>query len=206
MRLVIISDTHCMHEDLVLPAGDVLIHCGDFCNGRNVDDADVSRTDDWFSRQCFEHILCVGGNHDFAAEERQRKNTTVFKHALLLHDESVCIQGVTCHGAPWLPDLEGWAYYQPDDRRRAKWDLIPNDTSVLITHTPPYGILDRPRTGQSVGCSSLRVAVERLSLRLHCFGHVHSSYGQTCEGPVTFINAALAAGEALERAPFVVDL
>jgi predicted phosphodiesterase len=34
MRLVLISDTHMVHDTLDIPAGDVLIHAGDFtCHG-----------------------------------------------------------------------------------------------------------------------------------------------------------------------------
>lgn len=67
MQIVIVSDTHKKHEQLGVLAGDVLIHCGDFCDGFNVNDSDVDDLDDWFGRQQFELILCIGGNHDFAA-------------------------------------------------------------------------------------------------------------------------------------------
>ena len=30
VRVVVISDTHTSHRQLVLPDGDILIHCGDF--------------------------------------------------------------------------------------------------------------------------------------------------------------------------------
>ena len=41
MRLVIISDTHTMHEELGSLSGDVLIHCGDFCDGFHVHEDDL---------------------------------------------------------------------------------------------------------------------------------------------------------------------
>ena len=61
MRIVIISDTHGKQDDLGTLEGDVLIHCGDACNGFERDPADADRLDAWFGRQQFDVILCTGG-------------------------------------------------------------------------------------------------------------------------------------------------
>jgi Icc-related predicted phosphoesterase len=85
---------------------------------------------------------------------------------------------------------------------------IPSETDVLITHGPPYGILDRipGRTGNS-GCRELLKAVERIKPRIHVFGHIHAGYG-IHQGPdTTFVNAALlgADGDIANR-PIVLSL
>jgi len=67
MQLVVISDTHGKHEELGSLEGDVLVHCGDFCDGFRRDPRDLERVDAWFASQRFELVLCVAGNHDFAA-------------------------------------------------------------------------------------------------------------------------------------------
>lgn len=46
----------------------------------------------------------------------------------------------------------------------------------MMTHGPPKGILDECPRG-SVGCKSLRQALGRARLRMHCFGHIHESSG-----------------------------
>ena len=47
---------------------------------------------------------------------------------------------------------------------------------VMITHGPPAGILDTTAHGD-VGCDHLLRAVGRTKPKLHCFGHIHESWG-----------------------------
>lgn len=67
-----------------------------------------------------------------------------------------------------------WAFqYLPADDHT--W-AIEDNTDIVITHSPPHGVLDytnRKRTGSA----SLFAAVARARSRLHCFGHVHSAWG-----------------------------
>lgn len=46
-----------------------------------------------------------------------------------------------------------------------------------MTREPPKYILDTTSDGRSVGCEHLRRAVEKVKPKLHCFGHIHKSYG-----------------------------
>ena len=131
----------------------------------------------------------------------------VFENAIYLEDESYEFKGFKFHGSPWLPDLDGWAYFLDDEERQEKWDLIPSDTDVLITHAPPFGILDRPRSGNNIGCSHLRARLEDLSLRIHCFGHVHASRGDWDEMQITFYNATVVDSNFnVCPPPIIVDL
>lgn len=59
MRLLVISDTHSMHGDILgdVPAGDVLIHGGDFC-GQN-SKVSVGAFLEWFSAQPHEHKVFI---------------------------------------------------------------------------------------------------------------------------------------------------
>ena len=47
----------------------------------------------------------------------------------------------------------------------------------MLTHGPPLNILDTTMDRLNVGCKHLLRAVERVKPRLHCFGHIHESYG-----------------------------
>jgi len=62
------------------------------------------------------------------------------------------------------------------DLRRV-WDKIPDETDVLITHGPPYGVMDKTVEGVHAGCEELTKAIERVQPHLHCFSHIHESYG-----------------------------
>jgi predicted phosphodiesterase len=191
MRIVDVGDTHGKHDELGILEGDVLIHCGDFCDGFRKSPSDVDGIDAWFARQQFECILCIGGNHDFAAAERLRLGLPVFRNAVWLQDTSHVYRGVTFYGAPWLPHLQGWAFYMTPGELQEKWSMIPDGTDVLITHTPPFGILDRPRSGNvSCGCPDLLKQLEVVRPRYHVFGHIHASAGIYEGEHTTFVNAA----------------
>ncbi len=198
MRIVIISDTHGLHEDLGDLSGDLLIHCGDF--------EDAVEIDAWFSRQPFDQIVAVGGNHDHGAAESSRENVRVFYNAVYLEDAILQHQGLNLYGSPWIGDLEGAAFALDGDEIHSAWDAIPDDTDVLITHVPPFGILDQARNGENWGCRLLRDRVETLNLRWHCFGHVHASYGQCDHMGITFYNASNLSGGEIRNPPIVIDL
>jgi len=60
---------------------------------------------------------------------------------------------------------------------------IPSDTEILLTHTPPYEVLDKTRRGKNAGCGVLAARLEQLhACRLHVFGHIHEAHGARIEG------------------------
>jgi Icc-related predicted phosphoesterase len=191
VKLVVISDTHELHEALGVLEGDILIHCGDSAYGFNRSDAQVDRLDDWFGRQHFERILVIGGNHDFELQKRVETNERLFRNADYLQDKAFQFRGINFYGAPWIPELSGWAFHLPADELCNRWDLIPDNTDVLITHTPPANILDRNSRGKACGCPNLRKRVIDLKPRVHCFGHVHASGGTIELKDTKYINASL---------------
>lgn len=62
MKFVVISDTHLLHDLLIIPNGDVLIHCGDFTNlGLS---AEVEMFFQFLVDKCdskFEHVIMIVG-------------------------------------------------------------------------------------------------------------------------------------------------
>ncbi len=192
MKVKLISDTHGQAQSLGKLSGDVLIHCGDMFNLFKTSDAAIQRMDDWFGQQDFDLILCVGGNHDLEIEKKLRSNAQPFKNATFLHGASHEHQGIKFYGAPWVPDLRGQAFYRTDAELKEEWKAIPKDTDVLITHTPPLGVLDKSSQGMILGCKHLVKTVRKIKPKLHCFGHVHASSGMLEGKHTTFINAAVA--------------
>ena len=68
LRIVVISDTHEQHDQMLLPEGDVLICAGDISfNGRADTIAAFNR---WFAAQPHRHKILIAGNHDFLFEEK----------------------------------------------------------------------------------------------------------------------------------------
>lgn len=207
MQISIISDTHSSHETLGTLGGDVLIHCGDMFNLFSPDFDEIERIDNWFGRQDFDLILCTGGNHDLALQRRLKAAESPFRNAVYLQDRSYVHKGITFYGAPWTPELRGQAFFKDDAELGEKWSRIPADTEVLITHTPPAGVLDVSSRGLQLGCEHLADALKRVSPRLHCFGHVHASSGVREVDGTLFVNASSVNSQfELVRAPYEVVL
>jgi len=190
MKIVIISDTHGGHEELGPLCGDVLIHCGDVENLFKSDDRAIEKIDDWFGRQQFDHILCIGGNHDLALENRVDEGAQPFQNAVFLHETELVINGVKFYGSSWVPDLRNHAFYADELALEEAWSNIPDDVDVLITHTPPAGVLDVSSRGDALGCRRLSRRLKKLKPVLHCFGHVHASAGSRVSGTTTYVNAS----------------
>ena len=90
---------------------------------------------------------------------------------------------------------------------QSKWEKIPSDTDVLITHGPPLGRGDTTH-GKHVGCVSLLKDVQsRVKPRLHVFGHIHEGRGVSYDGTTLYINASNVSHNYTRHHPsIVVDL
>jgi hypothetical protein len=85
------------------------------------------------------------------------------------------------YGSPWQPKHCNMAYNLNRGNQLAeKWQKIPSDCNILITHCPPYGILDECVSGKRVGCEALRRFHDEALIcpRLHVFGHIHEQHGE----------------------------
>ena len=185
MKIIIISDTHGHHRKLNLPAGDVLVHCGDVC-GQTTEES-VRDFALWFDQLPYKHKLCIAGNHD------KHMNASWFKKSVYLQDDGVEINGCYFYGSPWTPTFFDWYWMKDRGSDIAeRWSLIPEHTDVLITHGPPsnVGTLSTTVRGADVGCSDLQKAIERVKPTLNCFGHIHEGYGISRAAGVDYINAS----------------
>lgn len=207
MKIVVTSDTHGGHEALGCLSGDVLIHCGDVENIFAPDFGALEAIDHWFGYQDFERIFLVGGNHDRQLQERAASQSHPLRNAVYLEDCAVEFGGLTFYGAPWVPDLGGMAYYADDVALARAWAEIPSEIDVLITHTPPAGVLDRSSRGMALGCPHLARRLTQISPALHCFGHVHAAAGSVEIGGTTYVNAsAVNSHYEIVNRPFVFEL
>ena len=181
-----ISDTHGNRPSL--PEGDVLVHCGDLTHFGSF--RELREQVGWLQSLDFAHIVFVGGNHDVALgnlaakglEDQARK--LLFGRIHYLRDSGVTIDGVRFWGSPWIPPYAG-EFNLPENELREKFELIPPETDVLVTHGPPAGVRDG-----GTGSTSLAAAVRRVRPRIHCFGHVHDHRGEATTDETRFFNCA----------------
>lgn len=192
MKFVAISDTHCRHNNIRLPKGDVLLHAGDICyKGNKEEVVDFLR---WFDKQDYRYKIFIAGNHDFYFEKaRQSEIEKLIPETITyLNDSGVTIEGVNVWGSPVTPWFYNWAF----NRHRGEailehWNLIPGDTNVLITHGPVLGIHDRVINGQHVGCRDLLEKIKTIKPKFHICGHIHEAYGVAQKSGTKFINACI---------------
>lgn len=213
MKLVIISDTHTLHDQIELPEGDLLIHCGDFCSRGSV--RELIQFNQWLMKQApkFKHgILISPGNHDICIEEDPGMAKAVLSAAKLLIHEQIEIEGIKFWLSPFQPEFHDWSYNVLRGPEIAKkWAQIPEDTRVLVTHGPPYGILDQAypeANSEFLGCEELLKRVKQLpNLTHHFFGHIHGSFGQNLINNITFANASqLNERYEVTNKPLVFDI
>jgi len=124
----------------------------------------------------------------------------------VLNDRSAVIDGLNIYGSPWTLEYKTWAFMKPPgEKMREVWSMIPENTDILITHGPPYGIMDTNEDGVHCGCEELLKAVQRIKPKLHVFGHIHESYGIEKQDGTTFVNAAVYEGYKKVKDPIVID-
>jgi Icc-related predicted phosphoesterase len=109
-----------------------------------------------------------------------------------LFDNDVTIDGIKFYGSPWQPEFHDWAFNLPrGEELAAKWEKIPDDVDILITHSPAYGILDYAPIGGHVGCEELYRKIAEVKPKIHVCGHIHDGYGQKTMGGIEFLNASV---------------
>jgi Icc-related predicted phosphoesterase len=206
VRLVMLSDTHGFHREVDVPSGDILIHAGDFTLFSKSLKA-IEDFNDWLGELPHQYRVVVPGNHEFFLEADSERRS-LSSHASVLINEGIDIDGLRIWGSPVTP-LYGGAFglISPEDRKRL-YARIPEDTDILITHGPPYGILGvAPGSSIHAGCTELLDAVLRIRPRLHVFGHIYGAGGIYTTEHRTFVNAALPGVDAeIERAPIMLDI
>ena len=191
MRFVAISDTHGKHQ-FDLPPGDVILHAGDV-SSRGLK-TEIERFLDWFSNLDYAYKIFIAGNHDFFFENAPQSEIQALipENLIYLNDSGVEIEGIKIWGSPIQPWFYDWAFNrQRGPAIQKHWDLIPEDSDIVITHGPVFGIHDRIVSGTLVGCEDLLPVIQRIAPKVHLCGHIHEAYGTVQVGETLYINASI---------------
>jgi len=212
MRIVSISD---LHGNLInIPKCDCLLISGDLVptnciNGRDADRWLNSKFYDWLSyiKEDGIDIFGVAGNHDFTFQDRPEMIRPDMPWTYL-EDSGVVYKGYNIWGTPWQPTFGGWAFNLDEWQLAEKWKLIPEDTHILLSHGPPWGIADRCGN-KHVGSNSLRQTVEALTkLTVISCGHIHHERGvYKLNNGASVLSSSLVNGQyILTNKPLVIDI
>jgi hypothetical protein len=102
---------------------------------------------------------------------------------------------IRIYGLPHTPEFYSWAFNLPKNgiQLAGKWEAIPNNTDILVTHGPAFGTLDtvvgRPWDG--LGCELLAERIAIVKPKIHVCGHIHSGYGYEFKDNTHFFNASV---------------
>jgi len=205
MRIVHISDTHNQHKNIEIPDGDILIHSGDATIAGTA--VEVQNFNLWLGTLPHRHKIFVPGNHDFLFERDLNQAISLLTNATLLIDQEIKIEGLRIYGTPWVPQFGFWAFMRKDMHLDQTFEKIPDDLDILISHGPPFGILDNGGFGFS-GSMTLMKAVYRAQPEFHLFGHIHEGYGKHEDSQTSYFNSALCHSSLFKitKEPRVLDL
>lgn len=233
LRFVCISDTHAAIEKNPLdfvPDGDVLLHAGDITKVGQPNE--IKKFNEYLGKLPHKHKIVIAGNHDltfdrsmdqqlsrwhvklekvkaFLSEHNVEEVKDLLTNCVYLEDAMVTLYGVNIYGSPWQPEFGDWGFNLPRGKPLLeKWDLIPEETDVLITHGPPVGHGDACFDGNRAGCVELLNTIQkRVKPKYHIFGHIHEGYGVTSDGFTTYINASTCTLRYIpSNPPIVFDL
>ena len=206
MKLVFISDTHTKLPDNI-PDGDLLIHSGDYgflpkkffveqkeehleAMWKELDEFNESLMS---IKSKFREILYIPGNHDFIFQIAPEDAAQRLFCATTLNNKEWVFNNLHFYGTAAQPIYKDWAFNFPENELRQYFSQIPKNCEILITHTPPYGILDKAVLPfeNHAGCQVLLESLKELThLKIHAFGHIHEEYGVLNKDNITFVNAS----------------
>lgn len=176
MKITMISDLHGHYP--YLPGGDLLIVAGDL-TARDLE-SEVALFDYWLHEQKYAAKIVIAGNHDNVLHQKRLK----LQFGTYLEDSGCSFNGFKIWGSPWTKTFPGMNPHckaftcDTEEELEEKFSLIPDDTDILISHGPPYGLLDKTTKKKFVGSRSLFSLINKLkSPKLIVWGHIHEAYG-----------------------------
>ncbi len=195
MRFSLTSDLHGQLPPLIdIPQCDYLIIAGDIMPDHYNPTSGLTRREQqrqWYdekflpwvnslftSKTVLRRVLLTWGNHDFGAE----KGPLVTPHCdvSILHDSSFTTpEDIKIYGIPYVTNLSGWAFNRSEDFLKDHvYPMVPDDTTILISHAPPNGVGDYMGYGNHVGSTALRDYLCQHPIPYVVCGHIHPGYGE----------------------------
>ena len=181
------------------------------------------RFNPWIRSLDCKRVILVPGNHDFALQSlTKRKKDLLFndvyhKLSLLINEgETLMINGQTIKifGSPYCHKFGNWAFMREDSELNKKFESIPNDLDILVTHDAPYWFGDicldtTIKPGEHIGSMPLLTAIERTNPKWAIHGHLHSADHNPIKiNNTTSVNVALLDEycEYIKYKPFEFEL
>jgi len=176
--LIFISDTHTKHYEIDKQLREIsenhpdaiLVHSGDISYRGRI--WEVEEFVEWYASLPFKNKIMIAGNHDFLFEKESEKASEILERLgqgiIYLNDSGIEVEGLNFWGSPVTPWFHDWAFNRVEEEINHHWELIPENTDILITHGPPFLTLDSTNV----------------------FGHIHEAAGIVEKDGVIYVNAS----------------
>ena len=156
------SDTHGNHRELQVPENvDIVICAGDVVEDNLVGD-EYNDFIEWYASLPCKWRIFVPGNHELSfvlgqadgiIQRMKEKGITVLEDAIEDCDAVI------------IASISGNSSVSDED--------IPEDIDIVVTHNPPFGILD-----ENKGSVNILDFILKAKPKYHLFGHIHSTAGE----------------------------
>jgi Icc-related predicted phosphoesterase len=216
MKITAISDLH--GDRPKLNGGDLLIIAGDL-TARDTED-EYYQFNSWMCNQEYNKKIVIAGNHDMLIQKDSFQYLEGYPAFDYLQDSGIEIEykqiveedhkfkgsisyivkkKLKIWGTPWTQWFQGVnpscsAFMLRNEfELKERFDLIPEDIDILISHGPCFERLDKTIYGDHVGSKALRDCVDVLKdkqLKYHFHGHIHEGYGRHQEGGLCTFNVS----------------
>jgi len=200
-RIWAFSDTHGMHCNAEVPLDiDIAIFAGDCSNHMSPihNHGEVIDFLLWYSILNIKYKIMIAGNHDIAIFDGSVSKEYIESLGIIyLENSEITIEGIKIFGSPYTPRFGPWAFMKSLDALRDMWANLDVESYIIITHGPPYSILDLNESGINCGDHSLLNFIKKVKPAYHLFGHIHNNEHITNTGirilndlPTQFINVS----------------
>ena len=133
-------------------------------------------------------VIVVHGNHDTPTEiEALCARSDVLNY---LHGTSIVIEGETFFGLGGeIPSRNSfkWNAYETEEHATELLRACP-ENSVVVTHTPPFGLADLQRNGEHEGSTAILAMIGQKAPKFLLCGHIHHAWGMTGQRGGTFVH------------------
>jgi len=209
VRVVAASDIHGFADQLSLPDGDILILAGDYSGSGSELRAFLR----WLKRQAgrYQDVALIPGNHDEALMLPTLRALIESYGVHPLIGREGTFQGLRIYGQPFTPQLGTWPWMASPERLAQIWAAVPAGLDILVSHGPPYGILDIGEDGEHAGDPAFAANLARMRPRVVLCGHIHEQAGRlgTANDRATAIRNVSVVDENYElinRTGTIIDL
>lgn len=136
------------------------------------------------------NLLSISENICWIPGNTERKDSCKATEKACIHKKRIGLEnGLNLVGFGFSgPTPFGTPGELSEDEIYAQMDELPIDTeTILVTHTPPYGVLDDVGEGVHAGSKSVKRIMEEKKPRVLACGHIHHLEGREKVGETTVV-------------------